>query len=58
MYLKEGQIACLQDGLVWHAITKLEGTVVKMTGKTKDDALEKIRHYVDQNKYGFEFDPE
>lgn len=44
---------------LWQAITRLEGTIVRMTGITKEEAKEKIKNYVDRNKHdGFGYEPD
>jgi hypothetical protein len=61
MNLLEGQIAVMEDTQTgtWQAMTRLEGTLVIMKGNTREEAKEKIRQYVINNRHdGFGYEPE
>jgi hypothetical protein len=61
MNLLEGQIAVMEDTQTgtWQAMTRLEGTLVIMKGNTREEAKEKIRQYVINNRHdGFGYEPD
>ena len=61
MVLQEGQVMCLEDTQTgtWQAMTRLEGTLVIMKGNSKEEAKEKIKQYVINNRYdGYGYEPE